>query len=159
MYNWQEINWSNYNDRVSPHFTVHEALFLPSWRIYHMPSDEEKQEIVKTADVMERIRNLFSQPISIHCWMRPLKVNNPSSERHGQNYNRFIGSRATRSAHIFGKAVDFHVNGYQGPSGCANVRQRLIPYLEGWNIRMEDKEGGWIHIDTNPVVSSRFFKP
>ena len=39
------------------------------------------------------------------------------------------------------------------------MRQVILPHLEEWSIRMEDINGGWIHIDTNPVGYKRFFKP
>ena len=102
---------------------------------------------------------MIDKPISVHCWIRPLSVNAPGAEHHGGNYNRAIGSRATKSAHIFGRAVDFHVSGHQGPEQCGRIRRRILPHLEAWDIRMEDIDGGWVHIDTNPVGHSRFFKP
>ncbi len=156
---WREVDWEDKNAKVAPNFPVHETLWLPTWRIYHSPSDEEKQEIVKTADVMQRTRGLFSAPIIVHCWIRPLSVRAPGTQRHGGNYNRAIGSRSKKSAHIFGRAVDFHVSGRSGPEECAQVRQAILPYLDEWKIRMEDKDGAWVHIDTNPVIHNRFFKP
>ena len=136
---WKNVAWEDENAQVTAHFRVHETLWLPSWRIYHHPSDEEKAEIVKTADAMEKIRGLFNASISVHCWIRPLSVNSPGSARHGKNYNRAIGSRSRKSAHIFGRAVDFHVSGKQGPTQCRQVREVILPDLEEWAIRMEDK--------------------
>lgn len=156
---WQQVDWADGGTLISTSFTVHEALFLPSWRVYHIPSDEEKQEIMKTAAAMQRIRELFNRPVVVHCWMRPTCTNAPGTRYHGRNYNRHIGSRSMRSAHIFGRAVDFHVSGMAGIAGCAAARNIILPYLEPWNLRMEDIEGGWVHIDTNPVIRSRFFKP
>ncbi len=156
---YTKVNWKEDSANITPHFKVHEALWLPSWRVYHIPSDEEKMEIIKTAQVMEKIREIFSASLNVHCWITPLKVNAPGTSRHGGNYNEFIGSRSTKSAHIFGKAVDFHVTGRVGTSGCELVRQEILPHLEVLNIRMEDISGGWVHIDTNPVVHNRFFKP
>lgn len=159
MFDWRMIDWEDKNANVAFHFKVHETLWLPSWRIYHIPSDEEKQEIVKTADVMEKIRVLVNAPVIVHVWIRPTSVNNPDSSHNGDNYNLAIGSKSTRSAHIFGRACDFHISGKLGPSGCAESRELIIPHLEEWNIRMEDINGGWIHIDTNDVIRNRFFKP
>ncbi len=155
----ESIDWEDKNDAISDHFRVHEALWLPSWRIYHDPSDAEKSEIVITASKMERIRSFFSAPIFVHCWIRPVKVNAPDTGRHEENYNLAIGSTSLKSAHIFGKAIDFHIGGMQGPEKCGQARQMMLPYLEEWDIRMEDIHGGWIHIDTNPVGNRRFFKP
>jgi len=159
MYDWKTIDWDDKKAKVADNFTVHETLWLPSWRIYHIPSDEEKQEIVKTADAMQKVRNEVNASVIVHVWIRPLKVNNPDSSYHGENYNLAIGSKATKSAHIFGKACDFHVSGKSGLEGCAEVRQIIIPHLEEWDIRMEDITGAWVHIDTNPVGNKRFYKP
>ena len=46
-YDWQEIDWNDLNAKIGPHFRIHEALWLPSWRIYHIASDEEKANIVQ----------------------------------------------------------------------------------------------------------------
>lgn len=159
IFNWQEIDWNNKGALIAPNFTVHESLWLPSWRIYHIPSDAEKQEIVKTAYIMQKIRGLFNKTIIVHVWIRPISVNNPDSSYNGQNYNAAIGSTSTKSAHIFGKAVDYHVATMSGPEGCAQARQIILPHLEEWNIRMEDITGAWIHNDTSDVISKRFFKP
>ena len=159
MFDWKSIDWENMGAKIASNFTVHESLWLPSWRIYHIPSDEEKQQIVKTADAMQKIRGLFSVGIAVHVWIRPISVNNPDSSHHGENYNLAIGSKSTRSAHIFGKACDFHVSGMSGPAGCEQARQGILLHIEEWDIRMEDINGGWIHIDTNSVGHKRFFKP
>ena len=153
------VNWKTKNSYITPHFSVHEALWLPSWRIYHKPSAPEKKQIIRLAEAMENIRGLFNRPITIHCWIRPLKVNAPNTRRHGKNYNRYIGSRAKKSAHIFGQAVDFHIKGYSGKKGCRKARQIILPHLKQWGIRMENNSGGWIHIDNYPVKNKRFFKP
>ena len=153
------IDWSNPDCKVSKYFTVHECTFLPSWRIYHIPSEEEKKEIIKLAKIMDTIRERIGSPIIVHVWIRPKSVNCPSSDRHGQDYNVFIGSKSTKSGHIFGQALDFHVKGYVGPSGCNEIRQKIMPWLEELDIRMEDIDGGWVHIDTKPVKYNRFFKP
>ena len=52
-FDWKALDWEDMNESVAPHFKVHETLWLPSWRVYHIPSDQEKAEIVKTADAME----------------------------------------------------------------------------------------------------------
>ena len=153
------INWNDPKCKISKHFTVHEATFLPSWRIYHLPSDEEKVEIVKLAKVMDKLRDKLNKPFIVHCWMRPKKVNCQESTRHGQDYNVFVGSRSTKSGHIFGQAVDFHVSGMSGTNGCNLAREEIKPELEKLDIRMEDIQGGWVHIDTKPVGHARFFKP
>ena len=153
------INWNNPRCKISKHFTVHEATFLPSWRVYHMPSDEEKVEIVELAKKIDKLRDKLNQPFIVHVWMRPKKVNCQNSPKHGKDYNVFIGSKSTKSGHIFGQAVDFHVSGSAGPNSCNLVREKIKPELESLNLRMEDIQGGWIHIDSKKVGHKRFFKP
>ena len=155
----QEIDWSNPKSKISKHFTVHEATYLPSWRIYHTPSEEEKKEIVKLAKIMDVLRERIGKACNVHVWIRPKKVNAKDSDRDGQDYNVFIGSTSKKSAHIFGKGIDFHFSGFAGPEGCAEIREKIMPWLEELDIRMEDIQGGWIHIDTHPVGYKRFFKP
>lgn len=154
-----DIDWSDKAAKISEHFTVHEATWLPSFRCYHEPSEDEKFEIIALADVMEQVRELFNSPIQIHCWIRPLKVNAPGTKWHNKNYNRAIGSRATKSAHIFGQAVDFHVCGYSGATKCNEGRKKLLPYIAEFGVRMENLNGSWIHLDTYPVKNKRFFRP
>jgi len=153
------VDWSNPKNNISKYFTVHEALWLPSWRTYHIPSEEEKKEIIKLAHKMDIIRERIGMPIFVHVWIRPTYVNQPGHSRHGQNYNLFIGSTATHSAHISGKAIDFHVNSKSGPDGCKEMRDKIQPWLEELDVRMENNKGSWIHIDTKPVTGKRFFNP
>jgi len=154
-----DINWSDPKAKISKYFTVHEATFLPSWRIYHQPSEQEKKDIVEFAEAMDIVRKRIGKPIYVHVWIRPKKTNAPNSDKHGKDYNSFIGSKSTTSGHIFGKACDFHVSGYLGPEKCAEIRQKILPYLEELNIRMEDINGAWIHLDNKPVGYKGFFKP
>jgi hypothetical protein len=150
------IDWNNKESKISKYFTVKEATYLPSWDCYHTPSEDEKKEIIKLAEKMDIIRERLGKPIKVHVWIRPKSVNCPNHERHGQDYNLFIGSKSTQSGHIFGQAIDFSV---KGETDFKALRQKMIPWLEELKIRMEDIEGNWIHIDTKPVGSARFFKP
>lgn len=150
------IDWSDPNAKISKYFTVNESLYLPSWGISHIPSAEEKIEILKLAKIMDIIRERIGKAIVVHVWMRPISVNCPGHERHGENYNLFIGSKSLRSGHIFGKAVDFHVSGEED---FPKVRKQIEPWLESLEIRMEDNAGKWVHLDTLPVGNKRFFKP
>jgi len=158
-YTIHAIDWDNPRAKISDNFTVHEATWLPSWRVYHTPSEKEKQNIVDMARVMQKIRDKVKTPIIIHCWIRPNVAWCPNSEWHGQDYNAYVGSKAKRSPHIYGKAVDFHVAGFSGPAGCNTIRRTILPFLEEWGARMEDINGSWIHVDIAKVKYKRFFKP
>lgn len=176
------IDWTDPKSRISTNFTVKEALYLPSWNCYHIPTEEEKAEILKTARKMELIRKHISEvngkdtPISVSCWIRPNNVDldkvlteavaaavviAKDDPRRGSkqaalaigDYNAYIGG-APRSAHRFGKAVDFSVKGMN----ANKVREVLLGKLDEFDICMEDHKGSWCHIDTYQR-KVRYFKP
>lgn len=127
------------------HFRWYEALWLPMWSIYCFPSKEQFDNIREVAVTLDRIRALLGdEPLKINSWLRP------------EMYNKIIGG-ATHSMHKLGGAVDFthpHLS-------CDDVRRLLLPSLDTFKIRMEDKPGSsWVHIDTRqPSGSGRFFRP
>lgn len=137
------IDWTNPDDKISRRFTVREALLLPSWGVLHVPSEEEKANILKMAAIMDIVRDRLGKPIKVHCWIRPTSANCPGSPHDGGNYNLAAGSKALRSAHIIGKAVDFDIG-----DNCDNVRAVLAPMLEELGLRQEDAPGtNWVHLD------------
>jgi len=132
-------------NKISKHFTAGEATFLPSWGQYHTPSEEEYDNILHMATIMDLVREFLGKPIKVHCWIRP------------EAYNKAIRG-AHNSSHILGKAVDFYVEGMT----CDAVRTLLIPKLEEFGLRMENKPGSnWIHLDCQDLKPGghRFFKP
>ena len=149
------IDWTKPRSQLTKHFTIHDALYLPSWKIYHIPSEEEKLNIIKQAEVMEKIREFLGLPIIISCWIRPSSVNCPVSVYHGKNYNQFVkGSK--NSAHIVGLATDWYIKGKK----CDDIRLLLVPKLEEFKIRLEDFPGSnWLHTDIAPVKYKRLFIP
>jgi len=149
-----EIDWSNPQSKISKYFTVKEALWLPSWKVFHIPTEQEKANILKQAAKMDLIREFLGTPINVHCWLRPV-LNHPGSEYNGKDYNAFVHG-AKNSAHKVGLATDYDAHGLN----CDDVRAKLEPKLEEWEIRMERMPGGqWIHNDCAPVISTRYFKP
>jgi hypothetical protein len=150
------IVWTDPKSRISKYFTVHEALWLPSWGIHHIPSEEEKANILATAQFVDQVREFLGKPVSIHCWIRPTSVNCPGSPHHGGNYNIAAGSTATHSAHIVGRAVDFDCG-----ENCDITRAKLEPKLIPWKLRMEKKPASpWVHLDNMPTQDAyRYFIP
>lgn len=145
---------------ITPHFTWHDAFFLPSWGIYHEPSESELANINATCAFMEKVRlALGGRPIDVLCMIRPNSVNCVESPCHGGDYNAFVGSLAKHSPHIYGQACDFDVEGMV----CDRARELLLPRLEELGLRMEDRPGtSWLHLDSYPPSVSggrRFFKP
>ena len=148
------IDWTNPQYAISKHFTVKEACYLPSWDVMHIPSEDEKQNIVKHAAKMDLIRDYLGVPLSVHCWMRPI-LNNPESEHNGQDYNALVKG-AKNSAHKVGLATDYNAEGLN----CDEVRAKLESKLEEWDLRMEKNPGSdWVHNDSAPVISTRYFIP
>jgi hypothetical protein len=140
----------NLSDKIpgSLYFTWKEALWLPQWNRAATEdelTEEIKQNIISTARWMDAIRAFFGAPIVVHCWLRP------------DEYNKLVGG-AKSSMHRLGKAVDFHVKGIK----CDAAKQKLLNanMLENLNLRMEDIQGEWVHLDDRaPGPSGRFFKP
>lgn len=151
-----DTNWDDPKSKLSPHFTVHDATWLPSWQVYHQPSDEEKEAILRTAEKLEKVREVLGKPLNVHCWIRPDKVICRGAYN-GRNYNAHVGG-AKKSAHRLGLACDFNPIGMT----CGDAKELLNPKLEELDVRMEDNgTGNWVHIDlVKPAPGRpRFFKP
>jgi zinc D-Ala-D-Ala carboxypeptidase len=151
-----EIDWTNPEAKVSKFFTTAEVLWLPSWQVMHVPSEDEKNNILKQAAKMDLIREFLGTPIKIHSWIRPI-LNNPSSEHHGQDYNAFVKG-AKNSAHKIGLATDWDAG-----EKCIDTINKILfaKKLEEFNLRMENNgpDPSWIHIDCAPVIVYRYFNP
>lgn len=141
--------------KISKYFTWREALFLPSWNIYHDPTDEEKTNIVAMAISLDAVRDMFKKSVHIHCWIRPiLRPMFGNSAHTGQDYNAFVKG-AIDSGHINGNAADFDL----ADTNCDEARTLILPKLDEWNLRMEDRpKSNWIHLDRKAVITQRFFK-
>jgi len=109
-----------------------------------MPTDRQHHNLIHITSVLQKIRTRLACRIRITSGLRP-KV-----------YNTLIGG-AGHSAHIWGMALDFQVQGLSAD----RVRSYILPDLEEYKIRMEDLPGSsWVHIDSrNPRTEGRFFKP
>lgn len=141
------IDWNSPNSKISEHFTVKEALWLPQWNRMADATDglDEivKQNLIQTFAKLDLIRLVFGKSITVHCAYRPDK------------YNTLVKG-AKNSAHKYGQAVDFDVYSFD----CDEVREVLKPKLEELQLRMEDlPKSNWVHIDTRAPINSRFFRP
>lgn len=151
-----ELDWSNHKSMLSKHFTVGEALYLPSWKAYHTPSEDEKINLLKHAQNMDKIREFLGVPLNVHCWIRPI-LNSPGSPHHGEDYNAFVKG-AKNSSHKLGLATDYDAKGLS----CDDVRAKLELKLEEFGMRMERMPGGnWVHNDSAELAPGghRFFIP
>lgn len=137
----------NLNDSIpgTKNFRWNEFLSLRSWEIHCFPKDDiTRANIIRTCEVLQKIRDLFNRPVTITSGYRP------------RLYNEFIGGAAF-SSHRTGRAVDFVVHGID----CDEVRKKLVPMLVSLDIRMENKPGSnWVHIDLDVRPDgNRYFKP
>lgn len=166
-----EIDWSDLNAKISNHFTVNEATYLPSWKTNHNPSDEEKANILKLAAVMDQIRDLVGASISVNVWIRPSSLDNPNSPHNDGDYNALIGG-AHNSSHITGEAVDFEVSGMTVDEVLDAIEPKCMDLgftLEnnGSAERIASKGGSgdarnWVHASTRPLLRApiyRIFNP
>lgn len=149
------INWSDPSCKITDHFTVHDACYLPSWGVLHSPSTSEIDNLLKIFQKMEQIRSfLGDKAINVHCAIRPI-LNAPGNSHNGECYNDFVEG-ASQSAHKIGLAVDFDVVGLS----CDEVRAKLMCKLAEFNIRMENKPlSNWVHCDNAPPKPNRYFVP
>lgn len=175
-----EIDWTNPACKIVSRLSVKDALLLPSWGAYHVPSEDEKAAMLGIAKKVNNVIDKLSLQlgkelhINVHAWMRPEKANIPGSKWDGKDYNRYIYEtqvwkdltpeekalkKVPNSPHKTGHAIDFHIVGYEGKEKCAEIRKLLLPLLEEFGLRMEDLDGGWVHLDDLPVIHLRFFKP
>jgi hypothetical protein len=149
-------DWTDPKSKISNHFTVKEALWLPSWQVMHIPSEDEKVNILKHAQNMDKVRDFLGVSLNVHCWLRPI-LNNPASDKHGQDYNAFVKG-AKNSSHKTGLATDYDAFKLI----CDDVRAKLESKLEEFDMRMERMPGGnWVHNDSGDVPEGghRFFIP
>lgn len=124
-------------------FKWKDALYLREWGIYCFPTRDQELEIIKIAFKMQQIYDFFGLPIQITSWLRP------------KPYNVMIKG-AEDSPHLYGMAVDFNVETISADT----VRSMLLPHLDEFKIRMEDRpKSNWVHCDNREPVNKRFFKP
>lgn len=140
-----EINWSDPDCLITPHFSVNEALTLHNWnRLATKEDGFVPQDIVETCQMMEKIRDFLDCPIMVHCMFR------------SNAYNQEIGA-PEYDVHSLSMACDFDCS---PKLSCDEVKQLLLPKLEEFDIRMENGTTDWVHCDYRlPGPSGRYFTP
>ena len=56
-----QVDWGNPYAHISEYFTVRDALYLPSWQVYHTPSEKEKANILKLAKKLDLLCAKFGK--------------------------------------------------------------------------------------------------
>jgi hypothetical protein len=160
---YRGIDWSNSSAQITRNFSVREVTYLPQWGMYHIPNEREMDNIIRLAQALQRIRDIYGRPMTITSWIRPTSVNpgklDESRRRiiHDEyarrpdglyaknaNYNAIIGG-ATGSYHISGLAVDISDDNRSLTNFLLNNQQ----LLENNNLWMEDERVAdvWVHLD------------
>lgn len=128
---------------LSDHFSYAEATISKTASklgIVNIPSDEELTTLYKTAECMERVRELCgNKVVSVSSWYRSIKL------------NRAIGSKDS-SQHTKGEAVDFNIFRFGTPR---QVCERIATHKELINFDQLILENGWIHISFRFNVKPR----
>lgn len=146
------MDWNDIHSPISKHFIVKDALWLPKWNraatVADNLTDEYRSNLVTLFSKMDIVRDFIGLPIVSIVSFRPTQ------------YNTLIHG-ATNSAHLYGMALDFYVQGHTGVSGCDKIRKLIVPMLEAWDMRCENISGDWIHMDTREPEPGgrRFFVP
>jgi hypothetical protein len=139
------IDWSDPECLITPNFKVKEALTLHRWnRLATKEDGFVEADIIETCQMMEKIREYLGCSINVHCMFR------------SQKYNLEIGA-PKMDVHFLSMACDFDCNPIMT---CDEVKEKLLPKLEEFNIRIEKGTTNWVHCDWRmPGPSGRYFNP
>jgi len=170
-----KIDWNNPNSPITTNFTVGEATRLRDWNIYHIPNEIEKQNIIRLATAIQKVRESYGSSMNINGWIRPTSVNagvlnssgiivrDPQNQYHGKNYNSFKNGHSN-SPHISGLGVDIA----DGNRSLSNFLLRNQTLLASYNLWMENETitTTWVHLDLisrstsgRPAGRERIFNP
>ncbi len=128
---WREVNWNDFNAKVSKYFTVREVTNADRRRIPQ--SNDIKQSVFTLAQELDKVREAWGSPLLVNSWYRPPDI------------NRAVGG-ASNSQHLYGKAADIR------------PAQGNIYDFQKWldNVAWKDKavgygaKKGFVHVDLRP---------
>jgi hypothetical protein len=141
------INWESPTCNITQHFLVGDAITLHSWdRLANEDdglTDDGKQKLVILCNKMEEIRTFLGCPINVHCMFR------------SQKYNQEVVKAIPNDVHAQFLAVDLDCSPHMT---IQEVKDKMEPVLEKFNIRMEKGTTTWVHLDLRaPGPSGRYF--
>jgi hypothetical protein len=148
------IEWADPLARVSKHFNVREAIWLPRWQRLAGGTElspDIQNNLVAFLARMDAVRDWFGKAINVHVTYRTF------------SYNQLVGG-APASRHMQGHAMDMDVAGVD----CGIAISRILDgdMLDKWDLRCENNvvngnPPGWIHLDSCAVgpSGSRYFVP
>lgn len=115
---WKEVNWSDFNAKVSKYFTVREVTNSDRRRLPQ--NDDIKKNIFALAQELDKVREAWGKPLIITSWYRPPAI------------NKAIGG-ASNSQHIYGKAADIkptqgNIYDFQKWLDCVAWKDKALGY-------------------------------
>jgi hypothetical protein len=132
------------------HFTWSEALYLPRYKIHHIPTSIEIANIQELAEKLDKVRELLNKPIIVSCWIRPISVSCDDVKFKGKNYNAEIGG-AKSSSHIVGLAIDFQVKGMTVDEAMKIITPKLLEFELCAENNGSKQKRNWIHLQSRQV--------
>ena len=147
--NWDQIDWTTFDSRVSRYFTVGEVTNMSRERLPlkadgAWSAQQIQQNIVRMARALDEIREEWGGPLAVNSFYRPWRVNSR------------IGSRSDN--HPSGLAADYR------PMDGRSVKE-----LQDWFQREWYNKGRWngglglgaakgfLHCDLNPRFGKRIW--
>ena len=142
-----DIDWTNPNWHVTEHFLVKDCLMLHSWNRLGTELDGANfEKLITLCNKMEEIRGILGCSINVHCMYRSSKY----------NIEQKILLPTGMDVHAMSLACDFDCN---GKYTIQEVKDILVPRLEGLGIRIEFGTTTWVHVDLHSVgPSGRYFR-
>lgn len=119
---------------VSTYFTWDEVTHSPTAErrgLDNIPPADLVPAIQYTASCLDRVRKLLKRPILVSSWYRSAEV------------NKAVGSKATKSQHMKGEAVDFICPAYGSPRAVAKLLADNLAVLKFDQLIYEYT---WVHI-------------
>lgn len=119
---------------LTEHFTLEEFTHSQTAArlgIPNVPKGQDLKNVARTAEVMERVREILGHPILVSSGYRAPKV------------NASVGGAAS-SAHVHGLAVDFTCPGFGTPS---EICKELEPFMKDLGIdQLIHEYKTWVHL-------------
>lgn len=129
-------------DQLSPHFTLAELTASTTANrlgLRNVPDSAALYQLTKTAQMLERVRELLGVPITVTSGYRSPDV------------NAAVGGR-TSSDHLKGMAADIVSPGFGIPHAVATAIAPHVSTLGIGQLILEGIKGKrWVHLSTDPV--------
>lgn len=124
---------------LTPHFTMAEMIASSTARrlgVSNQPPEELVPRLIRTAEMLERIRTTLGVPVNITSGYR------------GDAVNRAVGG-VTSSDHTQGHAADINAPKFGNPTAVAQALAPLVSVLGIGQLILETVgSSSWVHVST-----------